>query len=161
MPSLYPAPSEQNIEAFLGGLLSNGTHVVRVPSPEPVREPTGLIAEYVTDADSLAVVAFADHDVVNFVGGAIAAVEAGTIQEISKRTALDDAAMESFRAVVDGLGSSFNGEYTPAVRLSDVHQLPGELSEDIKQLWRRPRGRRAYRVTVDDYGSGMVLLYLN
>jgi hypothetical protein len=69
MPSLFPAPNEQNIEAFLGGLVSNGTHVVGVPSPEPVREPTGLIAEYATDADSLAVVAFADHDVVNFVGG--------------------------------------------------------------------------------------------
>jgi hypothetical protein len=160
MPSLYPAPSEQNIEAFLGGLVSNGTHVVRVPSPEPVREPTGLIAEYATDA-ALAVVAFADHDVVNFVGGAIAAVEAGTIQEISKRTTLDDTALESFRGVVDGLASSLNGEYTPAVRLADVHQLPGELSEDIKQLWRRPRGKRAYRVTVDDYGSGMVVLYLN
>jgi hypothetical protein len=160
MPSLYPAPSEQNIEAFLGGLVSNATHVVRVPSPEPVRELTGLIAAYVTDADSLAVV-FADHDVVNFVGGAIAAVEAGTIQEISKRTTRDDSAMQSFRAVVDGLGSSFNGEYTPPVRLSDVHQLPGELSEDIKHLWRRPRGKRAYRVTVDDYGSGMVILYLN
>jgi hypothetical protein len=67
----------------------------------------------------------------------------------------------SFRGVVDGLASSFNGEYTPAVRLADVHQLPGELSADIKQLWRRPRGKRAYRVTVDDYGSGLVILYLN
>ncbi len=161
MPSLYPAPSEQTIEAFLGGLVSNPTHVVRVPSPEPVREPTGVIAEYVNDVDSLALVAFADHDVVNFVGGAIAAVEAGAIQEISQRTTLDEAALESFRGVVDGLGSSFNGEYTPALRLSEVHQLPGELSEDIKQLWRRPRAKRAYRVTVDDYGSGMVILYLN
>jgi hypothetical protein len=161
MPSLYPAPTEQNVEAFLGALVSVPTHVARLQSAEPEREPTGVIAEYVTDTDSLAAIAFADHDIVNFVGGAIAAVEAGTIQETNNKPTLHDAAMESFREVATGLGASLNGEYTPAIRLSEVHQLPGELSEEIKQLWRRPRGKRAYRVTVDDYGSGTVILYLN
>ncbi len=55
---------------------------------------------------------------------------------------------------------ALNGEYTPALHLSEVHRLPGELSEEIKQLWRNPRGKRGYRVTVDEYGSGTVILYL-
>jgi hypothetical protein len=161
MPSLYPAPSEQDVETFLTGLVSAPSHVARVQSPEPEREPTGVIAEYVTEGEALAAIAFADHDAVNFVGGALASVEAEAIQEINKGSKLHDAAMASFRDVAAALGSSLNSEYTPALRLAHVHELPGELSEEIKQLWRRPRGKRGYRVTVDDYGAGTVILYLN
>ena len=49
---------------------------------------------------------------------------------------------------------------TPVVRMANVHRLPGDLSEEIKQLWRKPRGKRAYRITVDEYGAGNVILYL-
>lgn len=160
MPSLYPAPTEQDFETVLAGLVTAPTHVARV-TPEPQREPTGIIAEYVTEGDVLAAIAFADHDAVNFLGGALAEVEAGTIQEISGSSKLHEAAVERFREVATGFGSSLNSEYTPALRLADVHQLPGELSEEIKLLWRRPRGKRGFRVTVDEYGAGTVILFLN
>jgi hypothetical protein len=161
MPSLYPAPTEQDVEAFLGGLSSAPTHVTRQPAAEPEREPTGVMVEYVTEDDSLAAIAFADHDVVNFLGGAIAAVEAATIQEVNSGSKLHDAAVESFREVANGLGTTLNGDYTPTLHLAHVHQLPGDLSEEIKQLWRKPGGKRGYRVTVDEYGAGTVILYLS
>ncbi len=161
MPSLYPAPNEHDVEAFLGALVSVPTHVARLQTAEPEREPVGVMAEYVTDTDALAAIAFADHDIVNFVGGAIAAVEAGTVQETNNTPTLHEAAMESFREVANRFGTSLNGQYTPPIRLSEVHQLPGELSEELKQLWRKPRSKRGYRVTVDEYGSGTVILYLN
>ncbi len=161
MAAHYPAPNEQTVEGFLSALVSVPTHVARAANAEPEREPTGVMVEYVADDDSLAAIAFADHDAVNFVGGAIAAVEAATIQEVNGTSTLHDAAVESFHDVATGLGETLNGEYTPQLRLSEVHQLPGELREEIKELWRKPAGKRAYRVTVDDYGSGTVILYLN
>jgi hypothetical protein len=160
VPSLYPAPNEQDLEAVLGSLSSIPTHVTRNASAEPDREPTGLMIEYVGADDSLAAIAFADHDAVNFVGGAIAAVESATVQDVNSGSQLHDAAVESFREVAAGLEASMNGAYTPALRLAEVHQLPGELSEEIKQLWRKPRGKRGYRVTVDEYGAGTLILYL-
>ncbi len=160
MPSLYPAPTEQSVEAFLGALTSHPARVARVQSAEPDREPTGVMVEFVTNDQTLAAIAFADHDAVNFVGGAIASVETATIQETNNRTKLHDAALEQFRQVALGLEFSLNGDYTPPVKLASVHQLPGELSEEIKQLWRKPRGKRAYRLTVDEYGAGTVILYL-
>jgi hypothetical protein len=160
MPSLYPAPTEQTIEPLLGALAPTPTHVARLPSAEPEREPTGVMVEYVNEDDSLAAIAFADRDAVNFVGGAIAAVEAATIQEMNSSSTLNDAAVESFREVANDLVSSLNSAYTPTLGLADVHRLPGELSEEIKQLWRKPRGKRGYRVTVDDYGAGTLILYL-
>jgi hypothetical protein len=160
MPSHYPAPNEQDLETVLGGLSTAGTHVTRAPSAEPEREPTGVMVEYVATDDSLAAIAFADHDVVNFIGGAIASVEAATVQEANSGSKLHDAALESFAQVASSLESSLNGDYTPALRLAHVHPLPGELSEEIKQLWRKPLAKRGYRVTVDDYGSGTLILYL-
>ena len=146
MPSFYPAPTEQDVEAVLGGLSAVPTHVTRQQSAEPEREPTGVMVEYVAADDSLAAIAFADHDAVNFVGGAIAAVDSATIQEVNGGSKLHDAAVESFREVASGLEPSLNGKFTPALRLANVHQLPGELSEEIKQLWRKPGGKRGYRV---------------
>ncbi|HUI49027.1 MAG TPA: hypothetical protein VL119_10045 [Acidimicrobiia bacterium] len=161
MPSLYPAPSEGDVEACLMGVASAPARVTRLQSAEPEREPVGVMVEYVTEGNTLAAIAFADHDAVNFVGGAVAAVEATTIQETNSASTLHDAAVDAFRRVADALGTGLNGDYTPAVHVAQVHQLPGELSEEIKQLWRAPRGRRAYRVTVDEYGAGTVILYLN
>jgi hypothetical protein len=161
MASRYPAPTEHDLEAVLGGLSAVPTHVTRQQSAEPEREPTGVMVEYVGPDDAPAAIAFCDHDVVNFMGGAIAAVESATIQEVNSGSKLHDAAVASFRAVADGLTSSLNGDYTPALRLANVHQLPGELSEEIKQLWRKPGGKRGFRVTVDEYGSGTVILYLS
>jgi hypothetical protein len=160
VPSLYPAPSEHDIESFLGGLAPVPTHVTRLASAEPEREPTGVMIEFVTGDDSLAAILFADHDAVNFLGGAIAAVEAETIQETNGRSTLHDAAVDNFRAVADGIATTLNGNYTPAVRLADVHRLPGDLSDQIKQLWRKPQGKRAYRLSVDNYGAGTFILYL-
>ena len=160
MPTHYPAPTEQDVEAVLDGLSSAPTHVARQQTAEPEREPTGVMVEYVGADDSLAAIAFCDHDVVNFMGGAIAAVESATIQEVNSGSKLHDAAVESFREVANGLATSLNGQYTPPLRLAEVHQLPGELSEEIKQLWRKPGGKRGYRVTVDEYGAGTLILYL-
>jgi len=161
MPSLYPAPTEQHIEAFLSGLVATPAHVTRLASADPEREPTGVMVEYVTEDSTLAAIAFADHDVVNFVGGAVGSVEAAAVQEKNSGSTLHDAAVESFRQVAVGLEATLNGDYTPTVKLATVHQLPGELSEEIKQLWRKPRGKRAYRLSVDDYGAGTVILYLS
>jgi hypothetical protein len=161
MPSRYPAPTEQDVESVLNPLASTTTHVTRAQSADPDREPTGMMVEYVGADDSLAAIVFCDHDVVNFMGGAIAAAEIATIQEANSASKLHEAAVDSFRAVASGLEPTMNGDYTPVLRLANVHQLPGELSEEIKQLWRKPGGKRGYRVTVDEYGAGTLILYLS
>lgn len=161
MPSRYPAPTEQDVESVLNPLASTTTHVARAPSADPEREPIGIMVEYVGADDALAAIAFCDHDVVNFMGGAIAAVEIATIQEANSAPTLHDAAVGSFQSVASSLEPIMNGDYTPALHLANVHQLPGELSEEIKQLWRKPGGKRGYRVTVDEYGSGTLILYLS
>src|SRR5438128_253450 len=109
MPTRYPAPNERAVEAFLAPLTPVAAHVTLLAGADPEREPTGVMAEYVNDDGSLAAIAFVDHDAVNFVGGAIAAVEAATIREMNAKPSLHEDAVNSFRAVADGLGTSLNG----------------------------------------------------
>lgn len=161
MPSHYPAPNEQSVEALLGELVSTPTHVTRAQSAEPDREPTGVMVEYVTEDGALAAIAFADRDIVNFLGGALAEVEAATAKETNGGGTLIAAAVESFAQVATGLATGLNGDYTPTIRLAHVHQLPGDLSDEIKQLWRTPSGKRGFRIAVDEYGAGTVILYLS
>ena len=159
MPTTYPAPKDHAIEALLGGLVSVPSHVTRAQVADPERDARGLFAEFVTDNDELAVLAFADHDVVNFVGGAMVGHDVEALQEAGSKATLVDEGVEGFREVVNVFPSCLNCDFTPHLRLANVHLLPAQLQDEVKQLWRQPRGRRAYRVAVDDYGAGMMILY--
>src|SRR3954447_7703103 len=161
MPSFYPAPTERDIERMLATIARVPTPVTRQHPIEPQRQPTGVIVEYVTEDDSLGAIAFADHEAVNFLGGSIAAIESATMRETSRGSRLHSAAVDTFHEVAAGLSGCLNGDYTPALRVGNTHPLPGPLSDEIKQLWRTPGGKRAYRVAVDQYGSGTVILHLN
>jgi len=159
MAITYPAPKEHTIESLLGGLVSVPSHVARAQVPDLERDARGVFAEFVTDDNHLAVLAFADHDVVNFVGGAMVGLEVEGLQDASGKAVLVDEGLEGFREVVNIFASCLSTDFTPHLRLTDITQLPGQLSDEVKQLWRQPRGRRAYRVTVDGFGSGFIILY--
>jgi hypothetical protein len=159
MAITYPAPKEHTIESLLGGLVSVPAHIARAQAPDPERDARGVFAEFVNDDNQLAVLAFADLDVVNFVGDAMVGLEVEGLQDASEKAILVDESLEGFREVVNIFASCLNTQFTPHLRLTDITQLPGQLSDEVKQLWRHHRGRRAYRVTVDDFGSGVIILY--
>ena|SRR5689334_7303448 len=160
MPTSYPAPADHAIEALFAGLVSAPTHVAMGAADDPERDTTGIFAEFVTDDDELAALAYADHDVVNFVGGAMLGLEQEAMADASAKSLVLDDGLEGFREVVNVFASCLNTDYTKHLRLREVHRLPGQIGDDVKQLWRQPNGRRAYRVTVDDYGAGNLILYL-
>src|SRR5882724_13359766 len=160
MPSLYPVPKEVAVETLLGGLVSAPAHVTKQDAADPERDATGVFAEFVTDDSELAVLAFADPDLVNFVGGAIIEMPVETIREANDKGMLNDGCLDGFREVVNIFASCLNSKFTPHLRLSQVTVLPGQLNDDVKQLWRQPRGRRAFNIDLDEYGAGTAILYM-
>lgn len=161
MPSKYPAPADSAIEEVMSGLVSTGVQVTRAHANDPEKDATGIIAEFVNDDDELAVVAFADHDVVNFVGGAINEIGEDALAEASGNATVLEQGVEGFRSVAGALPSCFKTDFTPGIRLREVKTLPTDLGEDSTELWRKPAGRRAFRVTVADSGAGMLIVYLS
>ena len=160
MATNFPAPSTTALEDLIGGLVAVPASVATAEVADPERDATGIFAEFVTDDDELAVLGYANADVVNFVGGAMMGLEAEALAEANAKSAVLDDGLEGFREVVNVFAASLNTRFTPHLRLGDVHNLPGQLNDGVKQLWRQPRGRRAYRVTVEDYGAGTLILYL-
>jgi hypothetical protein len=160
MPALYPVPLEASIETLLAGLVSVPTRVSRSSAPDPERDSTGVFAEYVTDDGELAVLGFADADAVNFVGGAMMGLETAALTDAGTKSLVLDDTLEGFREVVNVFASCLNSDFTPHLRLADVHNLPGQLGDGVKQMWRQPRARRAYTVSVEEHGEGTIILYL-
>ena len=161
MPSHYPAPPNRTSKGCSVGSSPLPTHVARQPSAEPEREPTGMMVEYVTEDDSLAAIVVRGPRRRQLHGRCD---RRGRVRDHPRGEQRVETARRRGGKLPRGRGQSgggLNGEYTPAVRLANVHQLPGELSEEIKQLWRKPGGKRGYRVTVDEYGAGTAILYLS
>jgi hypothetical protein len=159
MPSAYPVPTEQSVEALLAGLVSVPAEVTRAQVDDPERDAPGVFAEWVTDDDELAVLGFADRDVVNVIGGVMIGADAETLAATNEKGALDPESVEGFREVVNVFASCLNSDFTKHLKLRNVQTLPGQLADDVKQLWREPRARRAYRVSAEDFGGGALILY--
>ena len=58
------------------------------------------------------------------------------------------------------MASCMNTDYTPHLKLSGVQAVPGQLTEEVKQLWRSPRGRIAFQVTLEGAAEGLLIFYL-
>jgi hypothetical protein len=159
MASRFPAPTEQAIDAILDGLVTVRHQVNRAPAADPERDTTGVFAEFVTESGELGVLAFADHNVVNFVGGAISSVDVVELQEAGSKAVVDDDAFEGFREFANAFPSCLNSEFTPALHLSQSQRFPYEVSNAVKALWTKPAGRRSFRIGVNDFGEGAVILY--
>ncbi len=160
MASLHAAPDEGAIASLVEGLVAAPIQVTRGAAADPQRDATGIFAEFVDDQGALSVLAFADHDVVNRVGGALVGTDSGVIDDACTKQIVNDEALEGFREVVNVFASCLNTDWTPHLRLGEVQQLPAQLRDEVKQLWRKPAGRRAYRLGVDDLGQGVLILYL-
>ncbi len=141
------------------GLMPVSAQVTRAPAADPDTDAAGAFAAFVTGDDTLAVVAFADHDVVNFVGGSVVGLDTAAMQDASGKAVLLDESLDGFRRVADAFAACLNTDLTPVVRLRDVNAVADATADDVAQLWRQPKGRRTYRVTVDDTGAGAMILY--
>ncbi len=162
MATRVPAPDESAFADLVVGLIARRVQVVRRKDvPEVGRDATGVFATYVTQDGELAAIGYADARVVNTLGGAMLDVDDATVLDANDKAMVLEDGLEGFREIANVFAACLNTDYTPHLRLADVHQVPGQLDDGVKQLWRKPRGRRAYDVRVDDEQPGNVVLYLD
>jgi hypothetical protein len=156
----YPVPTERALQSLFADLAAVDAKVARADVADPPRDATGVFAEYVTDEGELAVLGYADARAANSIGGALVDIPEASITEANESQVLLDGSLEGFQEVLNILSSCLNSEYTRHLKLRAMRRLPGQIDDDVKQLWRNPRGRRAYRIDVEDHGSGSLILYI-
>ncbi len=160
MATNYPVPTEQALQSLFADLASVDARVTRDTVGDPPRDATGVFAEYTTDEGELAVLGYADARVANSIGGALIEMPATSITEANENQVLLDGSLEGFQEVLNILSSCLNSDFTRHLKLRAMRRLPGQIDDDVKQLWRNPRGRRAYRIDVEDHGGGTLILYI-
>jgi hypothetical protein len=156
----YPVPTERALQSLFADLAAVDARVARAEIADPPRDATGVFAEYINDDGDLAVLGYADARVANNIGGALVDLPDATITEANESQVLLDGSLEGFQEVLNILSSCLNSEYTRHVKLRAMRRLPGQIDDDVKQLWRSPRGRRGYRIDVEDRASGSLILYI-
>lgn len=159
MPSTYPIPREKALERLLGGLVGIPVSVRRESFDDPQSETPGVYAEYVDDGERLGLVCFANHELVNGFGAALAELDASVAHEANERSVVHDECLEGFREVVNVLASGMNTDLTPHVRIQGVRAVPGEVPDAVHALRKRPAARCSYRIALDDFGVGRLILY--
>jgi hypothetical protein len=63
--------------------------------------------------------------------------------------------------VLNVMGRLLNSSNTPHLRYRSVHQLPGEVPEDVAKLMGAPEYRRDFAVAIEGYGDGRLSILVN
>jgi hypothetical protein len=134
--------------------------VVIEKQPEIDDDAPAILAEFVSDEETVGALCLVDHRAAISLGSALVGVAPEAAQEAIEGYKLDDEAIENVREVVNVLAQLFNSDFTPHVRFRDLHRQPGKLPDGAHALRRKPMAARHYKVSVDKYSAGLVSIML-
>jgi hypothetical protein len=134
--------------------------VVIEKQPEIDDDAPAVLAEFVSDEETVGALCLVDHRAAISLGSALVGVAPEAAQEAIEGYKLDDEAIENVREVVNVLAQLFNSDFTPHVRFRDLHRQPGKLPDGAHALRRKPMAARHYKVSVDKYSAGLVSILL-
>jgi len=162
MPTNFPMPGQDKVRDVLADLMGRTVTVARTGAvPVEVDGPSpAALADFEADGGRIGVLCVADLRLTNALGAALTMVAPAAVDEAVERLRIDDPTFDNFREVVNVLTSVFNTSDTPHVKFHDVHRLPAELPAETVQLLDAPLGRRDFDVSVEDYGTGRLSLFI-
>jgi hypothetical protein len=132
---------------------------VAVADAEPfvlAPERPAMLATYRFDDGEMAAAAACDLPLAASAGAAIGMLPAGEFDAGGDR--MDDELAEFFHEVVNVFAKLLNSPTTAHVVLRDVYPVPGDVRADVARLVLEPGGRLDYRVEVEGYGAGTMVL---
>jgi hypothetical protein len=160
VPSHYLCPRAEDVEHVLTAIV--GTRVTAAPSRHEVMDDDApsVLAEFVADSDAVGALCHVEHRVAISLSGALVRVAPQAALAAIDGYKLDDESIENVREVVNVMAQLFNSDFTPHLRFKDMHRQPGKLPEGTNELRRSPLAVRQYKVSVDNYGSGILSFLL-
>jgi hypothetical protein len=154
MPANFPMPKYERVKDVLTDLMGRAVKVERTEPVDLEGARTAALADYEAANGTVGLLCFADVRLANALGAALTLVAPSVVDDAVARREIDDPTIENLREVVNVMTTLFNTTDTPHLKFHAIHRLPGDLPADIETLFKMPRARRDYRVTVEDYGTG-------
>jgi hypothetical protein len=134
--------------------------VVIEKQPQIDDDAPAILAEFVSDEETVGALCLVDHRAAISLGSALVGVAPEAAQQAIDGYKLDDEAIENVREVINVLAQLFNSDFTPHVRFHELHRQPGKLPDGAHELRRKPLASRHYKVSVDKYSAGLVSIML-
>jgi hypothetical protein len=160
VPTNYPVPTSAAVEEVLGAMVGSDVKVAVDRAPVIDDDAPAVLAEFVSDQETVGALCFVDHAAAISLGGALVGAAPEAVQQAIDGYKLDDEAIENMREVVNVLAQLFNSDFTPHIRFRELHRQPGKLPEETQTLRRQPLAARHFKVSVDKYATGSVAFML-
>ena len=116
------------------------------------------VAYYVTREDELAGFCVVDFPLSGYLGGALAMIPAGTIEEFIEGGALDEDLLEAYYEVANIMAALLCADGAPHVRLIGIDDAGKDFERLVLTTIADPCVRLDIQVEVEDYGTGLMTL---
>lgn len=148
-------PFRASVRDLLTDLLARKVVVTDADPFVLTEERRALLASYRFDDGTVAAAAVCDVPLAASAGAAIAMTPA---DEVEHDDGLDDETKEFFHEVVNVFAKLLNSPTTPHVVLREMHTVPGRVPADVAGFVLEPGGRFDYRVSIEGYGAGTMVV---
>lgn len=155
MSALTPLADAVEVRSLLESLVGRDVEVLTGASAQdPAKGDGCLVGMYVDDIGAVAALVLLDVPLAAYLGGALGLVPVRMAQQAVDHGGLPDGLLENASEVLNVMGSLFNAEGAPHVRLETVfepgHPVPADVARHAQAF-----GRRCdLDVDVAGYGRG-------
>jgi hypothetical protein len=160
VPTHYPVPRPEALQDVLGAMVGAEVKVTIDKQPAIDEDAPAILAEFVSDQDTVGALCLVDHRAAISLGGALVGVPPEAVQQAIDGYKLDDDAIDNVREVVNVMAQLFNSDFTPHVRFRELHRQPGKLPDGAQELRKKPLAARHFKVSIDGYADGNVSFML-
>lgn len=149
-------PTQLEVRTLFGDLVGRTVTV----SPGGAVKGGACVAVYVNDHDHMASLAFMDLPLAGFVGGALALLPPGGVEDMVAEKDLSPIVIENVQEVANVLAALFNVPGASHVKLSRVFGPKDTLTDDVSAAAATIIGRLDLTVAIAGYGQGLLSLVL-
>lgn len=158
MPTNYPFPKPESIRQIISDLLGREITVVAGDTLTLERDTPAVVSDYVADDGAIAAICMTDLRLSNALGAALTMVPPAQVDDVVKKWVIDEMNLENLAEIVNIMARLFNSDDCMHMKWNKAHTLPGQLPDETAELMKSPLARRDFDVTVDEYGSGKLVV---
>lgn len=152
LPRVTPLPSRHKVRTVIEDLVGRPVDLADAP-PMPA-SPTNLFAVFTNDAHALAAVIEVDLGMAARMGGALAMLPKGGVEDAINEVDLSGLLRECCHEVFNVLATVFNVPNAQHVHLYALHGPLGGVPTDVQRFAARAGNRLDLTLTIGGYGPG-------
>jgi hypothetical protein len=154
-----PLPSRLSVRNLIEDLV--GREVTLSDGTPPESKNTNVVAVYVTDRLAVSAIAVVDIECAARIGGALAMVPKGGVDDAIKDKELLPALKDNCYEVLNVLAAVFNLPNAPHVRLYQMYEPGATIPSDITAMAASVGTRMDVKLDIAGYGAGKLSIIVH